>query len=132
MLHLGPIAFAAPWFLLALASLPILWWLLRVTPPSPRLMDFPPTRLLLALKPPEETPARTPLWLILLRLLIAVLVILAISRPMLNPTGQLQSNRPLLLVIDDGWIALALGPAHAERNAWRSRSREILSTPFVR
>ena len=36
MPSLGPIAFAAPWLLLALAALPVIWWLLRVTPPAPR------------------------------------------------------------------------------------------------
>ncbi len=61
MLTLGPLAFAAPWLLLAAVALPVLWWLLRVTPPSPRQLAFPPIRLLLALEPREETPARTPL-----------------------------------------------------------------------
>ena len=61
MLRLGSLAFAAPWLLLALAALPIIWWLLRVTPPAPRRMPFPAIRLLLGLNPREETPARTPL-----------------------------------------------------------------------
>ena len=34
MLTLGPLAFAAPWILLALAVLPVLIWLLRVVPPA--------------------------------------------------------------------------------------------------
>jgi len=29
------------------------------------------------------------------------------------------------LVIDDGWIGLALGPAHAERNAWRTQRLKV-------
>ena len=66
MLELGSLAFTSPWLLLALTALPALWWLLRVTPPSPRLVNFPPVRLLMALRPNEETPARTPWWLILL------------------------------------------------------------------
>ena len=107
MLQLGPLAFASPWLLLALASLPILWWLLRVTPPSPRLVQFPPIRLLLALKPQQETPARTPLWLILLRMLVALLIILAIARPLLNPGAELRGSGPLILVIDDGWASAA-------------------------
>ncbi len=41
--------FAAPWVLLALAGLPLLWWLLRVTPPAPRSETFPAIRLLLGL-----------------------------------------------------------------------------------
>ena len=52
-----PIAFAAPWVLAGLAALPVLWWLLRVTPPRPETTTFPPLRLLLALRVEEETPA---------------------------------------------------------------------------
>jgi len=36
------------------------------------------------------------------------------------------------LVIEDGWIGLALGPAHARRTAWRAPQPELLETPFVR
>ena len=46
MIGLGPLGFAAPLALAALAALPVLWWLLRVTPPSPRRIDFPPLRIL--------------------------------------------------------------------------------------
>src|ERR1017187_3992699 len=74
-------SFAAPLALVALAALPLLWWLLRVTPPSPRREIFPAIRLLLGLNPTEETPARTPWWLLLLRLIAAALVILALAPP---------------------------------------------------
>ncbi len=36
-----PIGFAAPWVLAALAALPVLWWLLRTTPPQPAHVKFP-------------------------------------------------------------------------------------------
>jgi len=39
--------FGAPWILAALIGLPALWWLLKVTPPQPRRILFPPLRLLL-------------------------------------------------------------------------------------
>ena len=67
---LGGLSFLSPWLLLALAGLPILWWLLRLTPPAPRRQSFPAIRLLFDLVPPEETPQRTPPWLIALRLLL--------------------------------------------------------------
>ena len=105
MLTLGPLAFAAPWLLLAAVVLPVLWWLLRVTPPSPRQLTFPPIRLLLALSPQEETPAKTPLWLILMRMLLALLIILAVAHPLLNPTSKLHGSGPLILVVDNGWAA---------------------------
>jgi hypothetical protein len=105
MLALGSLAFAAPWLLAALAALPVIWWLLRVTPPSPRRVSFPAIRLLLGLTPREETPARTPWWLILLRTVVAALIIAALAHPLLNPQARLAGDGPLALVIDDGWAA---------------------------
>src|SRR5690349_8877090 len=105
MLALGSLAFASPWLLAALAAMPIIWWLLRVTPPAPRRIAFPAIRLLLGLVPREETPARTPSWLILLRMLLAGLVILALAHPLLNPQTRLAATGPIVLVVDDGWAA---------------------------
>jgi hypothetical protein len=111
MLALGTLAFASPWLLLGLLALPVLWWLLRVTPPAPRRLRFPAIRLLLGLAPREETPARTPLWLILLRMVLAALVILGLAQPLLNPTARLAGNGPLVLVVDNGWAAAHDWPA---------------------
>lgn len=105
MLNLGVIGFAAPWLLLALAGLPILWWLLRAAPPTPRLIPFPAIRLLFGLNPTDETPDRTPWWLLLLRLIIAALVIVALARPLLNPVTGPEARGPALVVVDDGWAA---------------------------
>jgi hypothetical protein len=111
MLALGSLAFASPWVLAALAGLPIIWWLLRVTPPAPRRIAFPAIRLLLGLVPREVTPARTPLWLILLRMAIAALVILGAAHPLLNPQAEPPGTGPLTLIVDDGWAAAADWPA---------------------
>jgi hypothetical protein len=101
-----PLAFAEPLVLLGLLSLPILWWLLRLVPPRPRRIDFPPTRMLFDIAPKEETPARTPWWLTLLRLTLAALVIFAAAGPLWNPPVATSSgNAPLLLLIDDGFAA---------------------------
>ena len=101
-----PLSFAEPLLLLGLLSLPVLWWLLRVMPPRPRRVEFPPTRLLFDIKPKEETPSRTPWWLTALRLLAAALVILAAAGPIWNPpTGLAGSRAPLVILLDDGWSA---------------------------
>jgi hypothetical protein len=105
MLDLGVLAFANPLVLLGLAALPLLWLLLRITPPAPRHIRFPPIRLLFGLEARERTPAATPLWLILFRMLIAALVILALAEPILSPSAALPGGGPLVLVIDDGWAA---------------------------
>lgn len=105
MVTLGPVAFAAPWLLAGLAALPVLWWLLRVTPPAPKRIRFPVLRLMRGLMPPEETPAKTPLWLILLRMALATLVILALAQPVLNPRATVAAVGPAVFAVDDGWGA---------------------------
>ncbi len=118
MLGLEAVAFVHPWLLAAAAALPALWWLLRITPPSPRLVRFPAVRLLLGLAQSEETPAHTPLWLVILRLILAALVILGLAQPLLNPLGPHGGQGPLVLVVDNGWAAA--------RN-WSARGQALAS-----
>lgn len=103
-----PLAFTSPLILLGLLALPVLWWLLRLVPPRPRRIAFPPTRILFEIEPKEETPARTPWWLTALRLLLAALIIIAAAGPIWNPpaAGTLPSG-PIALIIDSGWPAAA-------------------------
>ena len=99
-----PLAFAAPAVLLGLVALPVIWWLLRMTPPRPRSEVFPPLRILARVLRKEETPSRSPWWLTLLRLVMAAVVILALADPVLHPRhGALSDGGPLALVIDNGW-----------------------------
>ena len=101
-----PLAFSVPMVLSALALLPALYYLLRITPPRPRQISFPPLKLILDLKPKEETPARTPWWLLLMRLGLAALIIFAMAGPIWNPLPVSDGARgPLLVILDDGWPA---------------------------
>ena len=101
-----PLGFAQPLVLLGLLSLPVLWWLLRLIPPQPRRVAFPPTRLLFDITPKEETPQRTPWWLTLLRLTLAALVIIAAAGPLWNPpVATATAKAQLALLIDDGFPA---------------------------
>ena len=101
-----PLIFASPWVLLALLSLPVIWYLLRLTPPRPQTEIFPPFVILERLVSREDTPAKSPWWLTLLRLAIAALIIVAMAGPILNPREDvLTGEGPLLLVIDDGWAS---------------------------
>ena len=68
-LVIGPITFLAPLALLGLLILPLIWWILQVTPPQPKDAEFPPLRILQDVMTEEETPDSTPLWLLLFRLL---------------------------------------------------------------
>ena len=66
---------------------------------------MPPTVSPLTSRAGWPTPARTPWWLLLLRLLIAALLIFALAGPVLNPAPRLGGGGPLLLVVDNGWAA---------------------------
>src|SRR5262245_24244907 len=108
MMGLLPLGFAQPLVLVGGPSLPVLCWLLRLIPPRPRRIAFPPTRLLFDIAPKEEMPARTPWWLTLLRLTLAALVIIAAAGPLWNPPiATSQAKVPIALLIDDGWSAAA-------------------------
>jgi hypothetical protein len=103
---MGSLAFATPFILTALVALPVIWWLLRLTPPRPEKEVFPPLRILLALGKREETPATTPWWLLLLRLVMAALVIIALAGPLLNPGAPtLSASGPVAIVFDNGWAS---------------------------
>jgi hypothetical protein len=99
----GPILFMQPLALLGLLTLPILWLLLRATPPEPKRQMLPSLALLDDLRSEEETPQRTPLWLLLLRMLALALAILGFARPTLAPSSASNGAGGVLVIVDDGW-----------------------------
>ncbi|MFY9655876.1 MAG: BatA domain-containing protein, partial [Methylocystis sp.] len=99
------LTFAAPLALLGLVALPLIYWLLRLTPPAPREIVFAPIEILRKLGVRERTSAVTPWWLLLLRLAVAAAAALAMAGPVWNFSPASITNAPLLLVIDDGWDA---------------------------
>jgi len=103
---LSTLTFATPWALAALLLLPVIWWLLRFTPPRPQTVRFAPLRLLLELVNRDDQADRTPWWLMLLRLALATLIILGVAHPSFTPKRGVETgNVPLLIVMDDGWAA---------------------------
>ncbi|MDA7947025.1 MAG: DUF4159 domain-containing protein [Hyphomicrobiaceae bacterium] len=117
MMTLGPIGFMQPWVLTALIALPAIWWLLKLTPPRPERVVFPPTRLLKGLEDSEQTSAHSPWWLTALRMLLATLLICALAGPVLHPDRDaLPGSGPVLLVVDNGW---------ASATQWQARQNLI-------
>ncbi len=103
MWMLGPVGFAAPFLLLALIALPILWLILRAVPPAPIKRRFPGVALLLGLTDAESQADRTPWWLLLLRILAVAAVIIGFAGPVLNPQTARTGTGPLLIVLDATW-----------------------------
>ncbi len=129
----GALAFLNPWLLGALLTLPIIYWLLRTVPPRPRQLTFPPTRILVGIESQEKTPAKSPWWLTLIRLLAAALIIFALAEPVLNPSREtmLKGSGPVAIVVDNGWAA---APHWGERTRMIERmiaDAEALGRPVV-
>lgn len=115
-LSLGPLSFLTPLAFVLLPALPLLWWLLRLLPPPPRRIAFPAVGLLFGLQAEDKAAATTPWWLLVLRLLMILLLIAALSYPVYTPrsAGEIASDGPMMLVIDDSWAAA---------RDWRQRER---------
>jgi len=132
MLSIGLISFATPWALAAIAALPLVWLLLRLTPPSVRQISFPAVRLLFDLVPTRRTAAHTPPWLLILRLAILLLALLGLADPVLN-NHQNKDQGPVVLAIDNGWGAATAWDARiaAARTLLESADRRNQSALLV-
>ena len=104
----GSVLFTAPYLLLALLALPILWLLLRAVPPAPIKHLFPAVALLIGLKDRDTSTDRTPWWLLLLRMLAVAAVVVGLAGPVLNPTDKAGAgSERLLIVLDASWASAA-------------------------
>ena len=96
---LGGLSLLAPLTLLGLIALPIIWWIMRISPPQPRRQTFPPLRILQDIDSDEQTPDKTPLWLLLFRLFLGALIIFALAKPVFQEKDT-AASKPLTLIID--------------------------------
>jgi hypothetical protein len=117
MLTIGALGFVAPWLLLGLIALPILWLLLRAVPPAPIRRRFPGVALLLGLTEDETETDKTPWWLLLLRMLAVAAAIVAFAGPVLNPKDRASGTSPLLIVLDGTWADARDWPRRIDRAA---------------
>lgn len=106
-LNAGPVTFFAPWMLLGLLTLPLLWWLMRTVPPKPVIEKFPAIKMLFNLKSEDQEPSVMPLWQRLLRLTAAGLIVLGLADPRLNPDTPFEGNDSVLILVDNGWASAA-------------------------
>ena len=96
------LSFLSPWVLLAFIILPVLWLVLRVTPPAPKHIIFPPLKIFSDIAPKSELSSKTPWFLLLLRLVILSLLILAAAGPNWTDHEKKTDQSPLLILVDNG------------------------------
>lgn len=105
MLSLGPVGFFAPWALLGLAALPVVWWLVRFLPPSPRHVWFPAARFLFNADRDQPQQRSSVWWILAMRLIAVAAIIIAAAEPVAQPEASLEASGPVVIVMDDGWAA---------------------------
>lgn len=115
-LWLGPVTFASPWLLSAIAAVAPMWFLLKTIPPKPREVILPTLRLLFGLSAQRQQPAQMPLWQKILKLSIPAAFIVGAAQPQWKPEQPIEGQGPVMLVVDDG--------AYAGRN-WAARTEQM-------
>ncbi len=101
---MGGLTLLAPLTLLGLLALPLIWWILRISPPKPKQQIFPPLPILRGVETDEETPNATPWWLLIFRILMVALAVFALSLPLIVKDND-DASTPLTLVIDDSALS---------------------------
>jgi hypothetical protein len=104
---LGGFSFLLPSALIGLMALPLLWWLLKVTPPRPQRIVFPPLKIMADLIPEKLSAQKTPWWLLLLRLFALLVAIMILAGPFWQrPQSAISvSDKPLILMMDTSALA---------------------------
>lgn len=97
---MGSLTLLAPLTLLGLLALPLVWWILKISPPAPKKRLFPPVAILKDIVTDEETPQGTSLWVLLFRLLMVALAVFALSLPLFQQSDD-EGTAPLTLILDD-------------------------------
>ena len=111
------IGFTAPWLLLGLLALPLLWILLRAVPPAPIRRSFPGVALLLGLRDETVQADKTPWWLLLLRALVMACLIIGLAGPIVNPAPVEKTQSKLLVILEGSW---------ADAEDWDAQQRAAL------
>ena len=98
------LSFYHPLYLISLLLLPLIYFLIKLTPPQPHVILFPPISILKKLVPAEKTPKNSPLLLLIVRLFLVGAIITALAGPYYQISDKvIINNQPLLIVVDDSW-----------------------------
>jgi len=105
MISLGALSFFTPLAFAGFIILPLVWWIVRLTPPRPHRVRFPAIRLLAQVTTRHRSSRSFPWWLLVLRLVMVAMLVTGAATPVYNPSSAMQSNGPLVIIVNDGWAA---------------------------
>lgn len=105
MLSFGSLSFFTPWAFAGLLVLPVVWWIVRLTPPRPNRVRFPAIRLLSRVSSTQQSSQSYPWWLLVLRLFTVGVLIVGAASPVINPQPTISATGPIVVIVDDGWAS---------------------------
>ena len=89
--------------LTSVISLPILFFILKFYPPSPKRANFSSLFLLKDIVVKNTAKSKYPIWLLIYRLLICLLVILFFSKPYITKDSDIENYKNYVIIADNGW-----------------------------
>ena len=105
MFSLGPVTFVEPLAFISVPIIVIIWWFIKLKPPTPQRIPFPAIMFLKKLDQQHNVAETTPKWLKLLRTILITSVILGASHPLINSEKGFYNKGPIYLIIDDDWAS---------------------------
>ncbi len=97
------IAFTYPFALLLLVFSPVIWKFLKSKPLTVELKKFPAISLISKIKSIDNTFENNSLLIIILRFLIFILLVIALSKPYFRDVTKNDELQQVLLIVDDSW-----------------------------
>ena len=89
--------------LIGLISLPIIFYIIRFYPPIPKQKNFSSLFLLKDIISKNTSKSRFPIWLLIFRLLICMLIILFFSDPFISKSKKKTYIKNYVIIADNSW-----------------------------
>ena len=102
-MSINNIAFTYPFALLLLLFSPVIWKILKSKPLTVELKKFPAISLISKIKSVDNTFENNSLLIIILRFLIFILLVIALSKPYFRNVAKNNELQQVLLIVDDSW-----------------------------
>ena len=127
------IAFTYPFVLFLLIFSPVIWKFLKSKPLKVELKKFPAISLISKIESVDNTFEKNSLLIIMLRFLIFVLLVIALSKPYFKNVVLNDDLKQVLLIVDDSWESGSSWDAKIEKikNLLDSNRLENISYSLV-
>ncbi len=100
---LNNISFANPLALWAIGSLPLIYLVVKTFPPAPKSFNFSSLYLLKSISSDTITRSKCPIWLLIFRILLILVIIIYFSKPFINSSKLDNKIENYFVFLDAGW-----------------------------